>query len=145
MQGWRTRNTSVKWCLQQLHGSEKALLVGLVFFAEIFPPCEIPCKIIFIYMREDPALLSEISLLANWDFVQVDGQGRQSLPKSGGDGAAQVMRRHSLGMLFFFFWNLMFMKCLFQHFEIVSLEQHLYLVFQSKRSHHFRQTAIKTL
>ena len=57
-------------------------------------------------MREDSALLSEISLLANWDFVQVDGQGRQSFPKSGGDGAAQVMWRHSLGMLFFFFFEI---------------------------------------
>ena len=35
----------------------------------------------------------------------------------------------------FFFWNLTFMKCLFRHFEIISLKQHLYLVFQSKRSH----------
>ena len=29
----------------------------------------------------------------------------------------------------------MFMECLFRRFEIISLEQHLYIVFQSKRSY----------
>ena len=36
-----------------------------------------------------------------------------------------------------FFLNLMFMKCLFWHSDIVSLEQHSYLIFQSKRRHAF--------
>ena len=40
---------ALSWCL---HGSKPALLVGLVHFAEISPPCEISCNICFhLYVR----------------------------------------------------------------------------------------------
>ena len=70
------------------------------------------------------------------DMWVFDHQGRQLLPKSGGGGTEQATWCGGIpSESIFFFWNLMFMECLFRRFEIISLEQHLYIVFQSKRSY----------